>query len=182
MLLLNDELVVRRVFVFFGRRQQERAVVLPRKGLTLDIVLELFRIWRALVASSNGELSVQAGASGAGLVCGLGGTETKTVAKAAGTIFLFLARADLILLGSRGVGGQPVVGLVVGGCGLGIGRADVADMGALLLNWLLRTSTSTRRPAKGGLLILGLRGLLGLGRGRQVSRSVNRLLLGGSRI
>jgi hypothetical protein len=109
MLLLNDELVVRRVFVFFGRRQQERAIVLPRKGLTLDIVLELFRIWRALVASSNGELSVQAGASGARLAVGFGGTETETVAKAAGAVFSFLG---LILLRRWGVRGPTVLDAV----------------------------------------------------------------------
>jgi hypothetical protein len=116
------------------------------------------------------------------LVCALGGAESKAVAKAlaAGTVFSFLAEADLILLGSLGVGGQPVVGLVVGGYGLG--RADVAEMGALLLNWLLRDSTFAGRAANGGLLILDQRGLLGLRRGRQVNGSVDRLLLSGSGI
>jgi hypothetical protein len=55
-------------------------------------------------------------------------------------------------------------------------------MGALLLNWLLRDSTFAGRAANGGLLILGLRGLLGLGRRRQVSRSINGLLLEAPRI
>jgi hypothetical protein len=180
-LLLNDELVVLRVFVFFGRREQERAVVLPRKGLTLNVVLKLFRVGRAFAAAPDGELSVQAGASGAGLVCALCGTESKAIEKAAGTVFPFLARADLTLLGSWGVGRQTVVDSVVG-CGLRIGRADVAEMGALLLNWRLRGSTFAGRAANGGLMILHLRGLLGLGRGRRVGGSVDRLLLSGSRI
>jgi hypothetical protein len=170
MLLLNDELVVLRVFVFFGRRQQDRAVVLPRKGLTLDVVLELFRIWRALVASSDGELSVQAGASGARLVVGFGGTETETVAKAAGAVFSFLG---LILLGRWGVRGPTVLDAVFSRYGLRIRGGDVAEMGAQLLNWLVRGSTFAGRAANGGRLILGWRDLLGLGRRRQVSRSIN---------
>jgi hypothetical protein len=64
-LLLDDELVVLGVLVLLGGREQERAVVLPRKRLTLNVVLKLFRVGRAFVAAADGELSVQARASGA---------------------------------------------------------------------------------------------------------------------
>jgi hypothetical protein len=169
--------LVVRVFVFFGRRQQDRAVVLSRKGLALDVVLELFRVRRALVASSDGELSVQAGASGARLVVGLGGTETEAITEAAGAVFSFLDRGDQVLLGRLGVRGQTVLDTVFSRHGLRIRGADVAEMGALLLNWLLRDSAFAGRAANGGLLVLDLRGLLGLGRGGQVGRSINGLLL-----
>jgi hypothetical protein len=146
--------------------------------------LEFFRVWgRAFVAAADGELSVQDGASGAVLAVALGGAEAKAeaVAEAAGAVFSFLGLAGQILLWRRGVR-QTVVDAVVGGCGLGIRGTDVAVVRALLLNWLLRDATFAGRAVDGGLLIAGLRGLLGLGRGRQVGGSVNGLLLEGPRI